>query len=406
MLMIRQAWRNIFRNIRRSVLTCTLIASSLVVIILVDSIINSMTGLMVKGITETIEGEAQIYHSGFRDQYDPELYIRDPKSIISNLDSDNEIKSYASRVIVPSMIGSSYNSDGVVLYGVDAEKESNTSRLQSAVIEGDYLSGSDRELILGRLIAEKLEVGIGDRIVITSSEINTNQMIQELFRVSGIVQFGPKELDEGFAFINLSTAQRMFNIGEGIHQIAIRFTNPELANSPDLDIYKTLPSDTLEAKGWLALQPGLGAMLEMTGLSTLIMGAILFILASLGVVNSIFMSIYERTYELAVSKAIGTRPSGIASLVLLEGLFLALISCFFGIIITFILGIFLKENGLSLGVMEFSGVAFPDNIPVILTLDQFVNFPFYVVLLTLVAAIYPAIFAARIVPAQAVQKAL
>lgn len=406
MLMIRQAWRNIFRNIRRSVLTCTLIASSLVVIILVDSIINSMTGLMVKGITETIEGEAQIYHSGFRDQYDPELYIRDPKSIISNLDSDNEIKSYASRVIVPSMIGSSYNTDGVVLYGVDAEKESNTSRLQSAVIEGDYLSGSDRELILGRLIAEKLEVGIGDRIVITSSEINTNQMIQELFRVSGIVQFGPKELDEGFAFINLSTAQRMFNIGEGVHQIAIRFTNPELANSPDLDIYKTLPSDTLEAKGWLALQPGLGAMLEMTGLSTLIMGAILFILASLGVVNSIFMSIYERTYELAVSKAIGTRPSGIASLVLLEGLFLALISCFFGIIITVILGIFLKENGLSLGVMEFSGVAFPDNIPVILTLDQFVNFPFYVVLLTLVAAIYPAIFAARIVPAQAVQKAL
>ncbi|MEC7734881.1 MAG: FtsX-like permease family protein [Pseudomonadota bacterium] len=406
MLMIRQAWRNIFRNIRRSVLTCTLIASSLVVIILVDSIINSMTGLMVKGITETIEGEAQIYHSGFRDQYDPELYIRDPKSIISNLDSDNEIKSYASRVIVPSMIGSSYNTDGVVLYGVDAEKESNTSRLQSAVIEGDYLSGSDRELILGRLIAEKLEVGIGDRIVITSSEINTNQMIQELFRVSGIVQFGPKELDEGFAFINLSTAQRMFNIGEGVHQIAIRFTNPELANSPDLDIYKTLPSDTLEAKGWLALQPGLGAMLEMTGLSTLIMGAILFILASLGVVNSIFMSIYERTYELAVSKAIGTRPSGIASLVLLEGLFLALISCFFGIIITVILGIFLKENGLSLGVMEFSGVAFPDNIPVILTLDQFVNFPFYVVLLTLLAAIYPAIFAARIVPAQAVQKAL
>jgi len=406
MLMIRQAWRNIFRNIRRTVLTCTLIASSLIVIILVDTLINSMTGLMVKGITETIEGEAQVYHSGFRDQYDPELYIKNPKSIISYLESDKEVKAFAPRIIVPAMIGSSYNSVGVMVYGIDAEKESNTSRLKSALIEGNYLSGSERELILGIVIAEKLEVTIGDRIVITSSEINTNQMVQELFRVSGIVQFGPKELDEGFAFINLSTAQRMFNIGEGVHQIAIRFNNPELANSPDLDIYKTLPSDTLEAKGWLALQPGLGAMLEMTGLSTLIMGTILFILASLGVVNSIFMSIYERTYELAVSKAIGTRPSGIASLVLLEGLFLALISCFFGIIITFILGIFLQESGLSLGVMEFSGVAFPDNIPVKLTLDQYVNFPFYVVLLTLVAAIYPAIFAARIVPAQAVQKAL
>ena len=406
MLMIRMAWRNIFRNIRRTVLTCTLIASSLVVIILVDSLINSMSGLMVKGITETIEGEAQVYHSGFRDQYDPELYIKNPKSIISYLESDKEVKAFAPRIIVPAMIGSSYNSVGVMLYGIDAEKESNTSRLKSALIEGNYLSGSDRELILGMVIAEKLEVTIGDRIVITSSEINTNQMVQELFRVSGIVRFGPKELDEGFAFINLSIAQQMFNIGEGIHQIAIRFNNPELANSPDLALYKTLPSDTLEAKGWLALQPGLGAILEMTGFSTLIMGAVLFILASLGVVNSIFMSIYERTYELAVSKAIGTRPSGIAILVLLEGLFLALLSCIFGIIITLILGNYLQDNGLPLGVMEFSGVAFPDSLPIKLTSYQLVNFPFYVVILTLVATIYPAIFAARIVPAQAVQKAL
>ena len=79
-------------------------------------------------------------------------------------------------------------------------------------------------------MAEKLEVSLGDRIVITSSEIGTNQMVQELFRVSGIVQFGPKEIDESFAFVNLSNAQHMFNIGSGVHQIALRFNNPELAN--------------------------------------------------------------------------------------------------------------------------------------------------------------------------------
>ena len=158
MLMIRQAWRNIFRNIRRTVLTCTLIASSLVVIILVDSLINSMTGLMVKGITETIEGEAQVYHSGFRDQYDPELYIKNPKSIISYLESDKEVKAFAPRIIVPAMIGSSYNSVGVMVYGIDAEKESNTSRLKSALIEGNYLSRGELEqihedrTILGRYI--------------------------------------------------------------------------------------------------------------------------------------------------------------------------------------------------------------------------------------------------------------
>lgn len=310
MLLIQLAWRNLFRNGRRTFLTCLLLTSSLVVIILMDGLILGMLGVMVGGITQTLEGEAQIYKAGFRDRFDSTLYLESPQSILNVLNQDETLLAYAPRVVVPAVIGSSYNTLGGMVYGVDPEKEAATSRLRQALIEGEYLSDKPRALLMGRLMAEKLEIGIGDRVVLTASAVDNNELVQGLFRVSGIVQFGPKELDESFVFIHIKGAQALFQLGDGLHQIALRFKDFEDANRSDLALASKIEGENIEFKGWLALQPGIGAMLEMTSYSTLIIGTVLFLFASLGVINAIFMSIYERLYELAIAKAIGT-PAGL-----------------------------------------------------------------------------------------------
>ncbi len=234
MLLIQLAWRNLFRNGRRTFLTCLLLTSSLVVIILMDGLILGMLGVMVGGITQTLEGEAQIYKAGFRDRFDSTLYLESPQSILNVLNQDETLLAYAPRVVVPAVIGSSYNSLGGMVYGVDPEKEAATSRLRQALIEGEYLSDKPRALLMGRLMAEKLEIGIGDRVVLTASAVDNNELVQGLFRVSGIVQFGPKELDESFVFIHIKGAQALFQLGDGLHQIALRFKDFEDANRSDL----------------------------------------------------------------------------------------------------------------------------------------------------------------------------
>ena len=407
MLLIQLAWRNLFRNGRRTFLTCLLLTSSLVVIILMDGLILGMLGVMVGGITQTLEGEAQIYKAGFRDRFDSTLYLESPQSILNVLNQDETLLAYAPRVVVPAVIGSSYNSLGGMVYGVDPEKEAATSRLRQALIEGEYLSDKPRALLMGRLMAEKLEIGIGDRVVLTASAVDNNELVQGLFRVSGIVQFGPKELDESFVFIHIKGAQALFQLGDGLHQIALRFKDFEDANRSDLALASKIEGENIEFKGWLALQPGIGAMLEMTSYSTLIIGTVLFLFASLGVINAIFMSIYERLYELAIAKAIGTRPAFIGGLIVLEAFGLALISCSIGLPIAYCLMTYFAGSGLPLGGnIEFSGVVLGGRLYPELALHQFVQFPVYVILLTLVAAIYPALFAARIAPARSLQKAL
>jgi ABC-type antimicrobial peptide transport system permease subunit len=119
-----------------------------------------------------------------------------------------------------------------------------------------------------------------------------------------------------------------------------------------------------------------------------------------------FMSIYERIYEFGVAKAIGTTPGQIISLVLFEAFFLALIACLLGIVLAYGASSYFEAHGVPMGRMEVAGVLLDGNLYTKVEAYQFVVFPVYVTLLTLAAAIYPAIFASRIVPSQALQRAL
>ena len=406
MLIFKLAFRNLFRNTRRTVLTSLLISSSLIVLILVDGLMHGMTNVMVGGITHTLEGEAQVARKGFRNDFEVEYTIDDPASVISQLEENKTLEGFGPRVIIGGMIASSYNTTGSLVYGVDAKQELKVSRISEAIIEGQYLSGEPREILIGKPMAELLEVELGDRLIITAATVDTNEITQELFRLSGVFEFGPEEMDKNLVFINLDKAQSVLGMQGNLHQIALRFIDPDDAKNKELPLFKQLTNEENEALGWLDLQPSIGAMIEMAGFSTAIVGAILFLLTSLGVINSMFMSIYERIYEFGVAKAIGTTPRQIIQLVLFEALLLALISCVFGLAIGYFLGDYFSIHGIPMGKMEVSGVLLDGNMYTQLMLYQFVNFPIYVTLLTLAAAIYPATFASRIVPTEALQRAL
>ena len=120
MISLKLAWRNLFRNTRRTILTCMLIASALVVLILVDGIMLGMVDVMVGGITHTLEGEAQVNRKGFRENFEPELYLANPDEIGEVLASDDLVAGHAPRVMVGAMIASSHNTTGGLVYGVDA----------------------------------------------------------------------------------------------------------------------------------------------------------------------------------------------------------------------------------------------------------------------------------------------
>jgi putative ABC transport system permease protein len=192
MLTLKLATRNLLRNTRRTLLTATLIGFSLMAMILVDALTLGMMDILVNSITKNLVGEAQIHKPGFRDNYEIDEYMTETDVVKAQLDQDSTIAAYSERVISGGMLASSYNVATGLMYGINAGSERQVTQLADAIVEGSYLSGDAAEILVGNELAELLEVGLGDRIVMTLSEANNGELSQALFRVTGIFHFGIK----------------------------------------------------------------------------------------------------------------------------------------------------------------------------------------------------------------------
>lgn len=407
MLTFKLAIRNLFRNTRRTILTAILISFSLMALIMADGLILGMKDLLVSSLTKNLVGEAQLHRKGFRDNFDVDFYFTGTDDLVADLRGRPEVTEVASRVLSGGMVSSSYNVATGMVFGIDAEAEARIGNIKKAIIEGQYLTGERGEIMLGRPMAELLEVSLGDRIVITLSEAGGGDLSQALFRVSGIYYFGLREIDHNTVFINADQARQAVGISaDASHELVMVFEDSSVSREKTSTVFDDFNNEQLELKSWMELNEDIATMLELFGLSTLIIGSILFLLASLGVINSMFMSIYERLYEFGVARAIGTTPWQLAQLILCEALLLGIGSCLFGAVIGYGLISYTTLHGLPLGEFEMSGIALSGNIATQMQLSQFTELPFYIILLTLVAALYPARFASKIVPTEALSRSL
>jgi ABC-type lipoprotein release transport system permease subunit len=404
MLFLKLAWRNLLRNKRRTIIAGTAIGIGLAALVFTDALMIGMNDHLVHSGTASYMGEGQVHREGFRKTLEVELTINDAPGVLAKLSASPIVKDFTPRVMSFSMIASPANNQGITMVGILPKTERNLSQIDDVLVKGEYFTGGEREIVIGSKLAEILEVDLGDRVVLTCAQAHTGDLSQELFRVSGIYHFNIDEMDKSMAFIRLPKAQKMLNLGTGIHEIAITFTDGKYATDADLPLWAELSEGGNEAVGWPVLLPQLSAALNLTDFSLLIVGLILFAVVALGIVNTLFMSLYERMFEFGVLRAVGTRPWDIFRLVLGEAGALSVVSIVLGLIISAILLVWISQVGIDYTGIEYAGVTFREKIYPVVRGVQFVKYPIGVMILTTLVGIYPAAFAARLTPARAMRK--
>ena len=403
---IKLAWRNIFRNKRRTLIAGIAIGLGLASLIFVDALIIGMKVNMVHAATASFLGEGQIHNREFRETHEVELTISNHEQVLSDIKQDTTVEHFTERVISFGMITSPANVNSVTMFGIDPETEPYLSQIDEAIIEGSYFESDDEQnIIIGSKLAELLEVGLGDRVVLTVAQAHTGDLSQELFRVSGIYKFNIKEMDRGMAFVRLPKAQEMLGLDSEIHEIVLKFKNYEYGQTTHLSFWDNYSDDINEAIPWTALMPQLDATLSFADFSILIIGVILFGVVSLGIINTLFMSLHERMFEFGILRAVGTRPLAMGRLVVFEAGALAIISIILGSIIGFIITAIFMKIGIDYTGIEYAGITFKELLYPVLEVRQFIEFPIAVFILTILVGMYPAIYAARISPAEAMRKA-
>lgn len=408
-LTIKLALRNIFRNTRRTFLTTLLIGSGLGTLMFTDGLMIGMSDMLIRKVTDTWLGEAQIHHPEFRKDMDAAFYISDPSSAMTALEQAEGVLAFAPRTLAIGMVASSNNVSGGAIYGIDPDREDGVSTLRESLIEGSFLEqGSQKDILIGHKMADLLEAELGDRIVVTLSEPVSGEISQALFRVSGYLDFGDRAMDSGMAFVSLEAGQKMLGLGQGIHEIAIRL-DPAIDHAALLeDLRSTINAPDIELLGWYELMPEIAGILESQGFGLWIMGAILFILVSLGLINSMFMSIYERHYEFGVMLGLGTRSRKLFALICWEGALIGVLGAIIGLALGTAVNYWASTSGIMFGSggSEFSGVTINEPIKTAFSIQQYTALPIFIVILSALACIVPAIHGARLQPADAMRRAL
>ena len=404
---IKLAWRNIFRNKRRSFIAGTAIGIGLAFLIFVDALIIGMERNMIHSATSSFLGEGQIHGGGFRKTQEVERTINRLDWVLSNLNQETIVEHFTLRVMSFAMISSASNMSAISLVGVVPTTERHLSQIDEALKEGSYFEEeARRSIVIGSKLAEILEVELDDRIVITVAQAETGDLTQEMFRVSGIYHFNVREMDQGMAFIRLEKAQQMLGIGDEVHEIAIIFKNPQFGQDENLSFWRKYSQYGNSAEGWTEILPQVQAALGITSFSTYIVGLILFGVVALGIINTLFMSLHERMFEFGVLRAVGTRPFGIAQLIIFEAGGLAVLSIGIGIIVGFLITFIASKVGIDYTGIEFAGMTFRELLYPVLKFKQFLFYPFWVFVFTEIAGIYPAVYAAKIAPADAMRKSM
>jgi ABC-type lipoprotein release transport system permease subunit len=404
---IKLAWRNMLRNKRRTIIASIAIGIGLASLIFSAALMEGMVDNMIQSATSSLLGEAQIHGSDFRETQEVEKTINRLEQVVAELKQEPLVDKFTLRALSMGMISAPANVNAVLLMGVEPGTEKFLSKIDNAIKQGDFFSGnSRRDIVIGSKLAETLEVSLGDRVVVTVAQAKTGDLSQEMFRISGIYHFDIKEMDTGMAFVRLNMARRMLGIGNGVHQIAVKFKNPQTALMADSPFWEKYSRFDNEAVPWTTLLPQMKAVLSMIDISLLFTAAILGVVVIFGIVNTLFMSLYERMFEFAVMRAVGTRPGGLRKLIILEAGALAVISIILGIALGMILTAIFSYTGIDYRGIEFAGATFHDLIYPVASVGHYIICSIGVFIFTIIVGLYPAWVAGRLRIADALRKSL
>lgn len=402
-LLYTLAWRNVWRNRRRTMLILLAIAFGIWSMVTLAAIMRGMIEQQVENTINNLTGHIQVHAVGYCDDPSIENSMPPPGPEMLKILRGNNIKAWSTRVRVPAVVASERESVGVTLVGIDPEGEDGLSFIANAVTEGQYLqSTADQGLLLGSKMAERLETSIGKRVVLMSQDID-NDIADRGFRVKGIFDATMEATETGYLFIGRKCAQDMLKIGENVSELAL-----VVHDRQDIDAVLqrlTNAAQGLDVQPWTKLEPFLVLAVKMYNASMLIWFVVVFLAMSFGLVNTLLMAVFERTREIGLFQALGMRPKFILAQVLLEALTLLITGLAIGNVLAWAT-IASLGNGLDLSAfakgLEWAGMS--SVIYPLTTQSDIITANLLVIVLGIIASLYPAWRAARYVPVEAITR--
>jgi putative ABC transport system permease protein len=388
------------------VLTVGAIALGLAFNIFMRGIGDGFHDQMVDNSVRAEIGHIQIHRFGYHDDPGLSKTLPDPGRITQAIRSLPSLRGYSFRVLGSGLASTAENSSGVQILGVDPMQEQTVTTIQNAIVQGRYLaSGVQRPILLGERLAAHLKASLDDKVVLLVQAAD-GSMGAQLFRIAGIFRSGSPEMDEGVVFILRSDAQTLFALGDRITEAALLLESSRRVPSALNALNKDLTGEPVEVLPWWQVEPFLQQFIQIDDAFFYIIVLIFFVVISIGILNTIMMSIFERVREFGVMMALGTKPRQIIKLVVEEAFALGLVGIVAGSLIGSALTQYFARHGMNLSSFSAGAAALgitSSRVYSELTIANLVYSNLAVLAVVMLVALYPAVHAAGLRPVEAIR---
>ncbi|MCB0096743.1 MAG: ABC transporter permease [Caldilineaceae bacterium] len=402
--LITMAWRNVWRNWRRTAIALIAIVLGLILLLLLNGFITGSDQAIFGNAVRLYGGNIQIHAPGYRAKASrlPLLPLPNADAVVEAVRSNPQVMAATKRINTPGLISSREGAFPVAITGLEPVVESAISIQAENISAGRYLQDGDEDVIvIGRGLADLLKVNVDDRVTLVGRRKNET-MRQRTMTIVGIYDLGMRDAEKSAVFMSLAEAQSLYNMRDSASEVAVTLQSVGQEDTVIAELQALLPG--YEVDSWQTLRPEIAQTLQTKAAFTSFFGFIVLLIASIGILNLMLMAVFERTREMGVLAALGMKRRQILTLFLLEGAFIGLVGAVLGCILGALVILALDQVGLDLsfaqGMGEITALMGSRLYPAV-TLNQIISRGIGVVIIAALAALYPAWQAARKEPADA-----
>ncbi len=331
-LLSRLAWRNIWRQARRSMVLIGAVAVAVFAFIAMAALTGGWLVQMVENVIEMEGGHIYIARKGFHQNPQIRYRIDHPEQVAAVLDSIPGIR-YEARVQLTGMAQSARKTTGALVIGLDPGR----TLLDPEITEGTFLlsDGDNRQIVIGRAMAERLELRLGDRMVLMAHDLENN-VTADAFRVVGLFRAPSIEFERSAVYLTLPAAQKLVGYTHEVNRFVVRVERPREEDAIRQEIVRRLDTSALEVLSWRDINPLVDLSIAFMDYMLLLMGLILFVAVAFSLINLFLMVIFERMREFGVMLALGLRPRQLRFTLYLEGAYMTVVGLTLGALISLI----------------------------------------------------------------------
>jgi len=409
------AWRNLWRNPRRTFIAMAAIGFGYAMLLFVACLMAGLRQQMIETGTSLVISDIEVHAPGYYPKRS--LYQTlggrqgtDVGALLAAVAADPRVRAVSPRVYGYGLVNATHQSAGAQILGVVPNQEPKVTVLQTRIVKGSYLTEQmPKGIVIGDKFATAIGVGVGSEVILLTQAAD-GSMGNDLYKIVGIFHTGLDAVDRGLVLMSLASLQELLRLPSiRIHEVAIKLhaitEATAVAKALGGQLSKTVP---VQVRAWSELVPELADYVQFNRGITYILFLIFFLLAVIGIVNTMLMAIIERTRELGMLMAVGMRPVQVIGLILAEAAGLAAASLVLGGAIGAPLLWYLQVHGLDLGGagddVSLAGVVVGRHWYGAQDFSAYGQAALGLAITALVSALYPALRAARFRPTEALRK--